>query len=154
MVPTYFGRLPHGPKGAYRETPRSGLPRRSSDQGEEPQPSCDGARVAKSQLFRNPRTDTTLPAMALREVRRCLTHVGVLTPRPAAFALLFVYTVVVDHLWRRAEMVFARHSCNERNDPCYSARRTPGHADSKLDELLKVHGDAKNSLMTIDNKES
>jgi low affinity Fe/Cu permease len=91
-----------------------------------------------------------------KKIRTWLTHIGVLTARPAAFAVFLTYGA----LW----MVFG----NGLEWHSLATLATWGmtlviqraeHRDTqaihaKLDELLKVHGDAKNSLMTIDDTDA
>lgn len=94
--------------------------------------------------------------MDMKEIRGWLTNVGVLAARPAAFAVFLAYAA----LW----VVFG----NGLEWHSLATLATWGmtlviqraeHRDTqaihaKLDELLKVHGDAKNSLMTIDDKDA
>ncbi|WP_027576331.1 low affinity iron permease family protein [Bradyrhizobium sp. WSM1743] len=94
--------------------------------------------------------------MALKEVRGWLTNIGVLAARPAAFVVFLVYAA----LW----VVFGNG--REWHSPATLATwgmtlviqraeyRDTQAIHAKLDELLKVHGDAKNSLMSIDDKDA
>ncbi len=102
------------------------------------------------------RVGATLAAMALKEVRLLLTNVGVFAASPAAFVIFLIYCA----LWITLGDGLKWHS--------FATLATWGmtlliqraeHRDTqaihaKLDELLKVHGDAKNSLMTIDEKDA
>lgn len=94
--------------------------------------------------------------MVGKEIRSWLTNIGVLAARPAAFVVFLAYAA----LW----VVFG----NGLEWHSLATLATWGmtlviqraeHRDTqaihaKLDELLKVHGDAKNSLMTIDDKDA
>lgn len=94
--------------------------------------------------------------MAPSEVRAWLTNIGVLAARPGAFAVFLLYAA----LW----IIFG-------NGPDWHSLATlatwgmtlviqrAGHRDTqaihaKLDGLLKVHDDAKNSLMNIDDRDA
>src|SRR5215210_7144498 len=94
--------------------------------------------------------------MASKRAREWLTDIGVLTARPAAFAIFALYAV--------AWIVFG----NGLEWHSFATLATWGmtlvieraeHRDTqaihaKLDELLKVNGDAKNELMSIDDKDA
>ncbi|WP_342739731.1 low affinity iron permease family protein [Bradyrhizobium sp. B117] len=132
-----------------RNLPRVRAPK-ALDQGEEPPASrtVEGRGTDKS--------SATLIAMALKEVRGWLTNIGVLAARPAAFVVFLVYAA----LW----MVFGKglewHSlATLATWGMTLVIQRAEHRDTqaihaKLDELLKVHGDAKNSLMNIDDKDA
>ncbi|MCK1423577.1 low affinity iron permease family protein [Bradyrhizobium sp. 180] len=94
--------------------------------------------------------------MAPSEVRAWLTNIGVLAARPGAFAVFLLYAA----LW----IIFG----NGRDWHSLATLATwgmtlviqrAGHRDTqaihaKLDGLLKVHDDAKNSLMNIDDRDA
>jgi len=94
--------------------------------------------------------------MAPKKAREWLTDIGVLTARPAAFAIFALYALV----W----IVFG----NGLEWHSFATLATWGmtlviqraeHRDTqaihaKLDELLKVNGDANNKVMLIDEKDA
>ncbi len=136
LVPTYFGQ-PAAWAGRRLVSKHRDRAYGGAVRGEEPQPCCHGARVVKSQLLRNPRTETTLVVMALREVRSWLTHVGVLTCRPVAFlAYAVLWIVFGDGLKWHSLVTLATWGMTlviQRAE-----HRDTQAMDGKLDELLKV----------------
>jgi low affinity Fe/Cu permease len=102
-------------------------------------------------------TDRTNPALtAMKEVRSWLTNIGVLAARPAAFVVFLVYGA----LWIAFGNGLEWHSlATLATWGMTLVIQRAEHRDTqaihaKLDELLKVHVDAKNSLMTIDDKDA
>ncbi|MCA1361276.1 low affinity iron permease family protein [Bradyrhizobium sp. IC3069] len=94
--------------------------------------------------------------MVVKEIRSWLTNIGVLTARPAAFVVFLAYAALWIVLGNGLEwhslatlatwgMTLVIQRAEHRDTQAIHA---------KLDELLKVHGDAKNSLMTIDDKDA
>ncbi|WP_027577093.1 low affinity iron permease family protein [Bradyrhizobium sp. WSM1743] len=94
--------------------------------------------------------------MALKQVRGWLTNIGVLVARPAAFVVFMVYGA----LWISFGNGLEWHSLAtlatwgmtlliQRAE-----NRDTQAIHAKLDELLKVHGEARNSLMTVDEKDA
>ena len=89
-------------------------------------------------------------------VRRQLTRFGVLTTHPAAFAIVLIYA----GLW----FVFQRETFDWHAVATLatwmmtlfitrSGHRDTQAIEAKLDELLRVHGDARNELIELDNRE-
>src|SRR4051794_14703577 len=94
--------------------------------------------------------------MVLKQVRGWLTHVGVLTSRPAAFAVFALYGIAWiafgDGLeWHQFAtlatwgMTLVIQRAEHRDTQAIHA---------KLDELLKVNGEANNRVMHIDDKDA
>jgi low affinity Fe/Cu permease len=89
-------------------------------------------------------------------VRRQLTRFGVLTTHPGAFAIVLIYA----GLWFVFQCeTFDRHAVATLATWMMTLFITrSGHRDTqaieaKLDELLRVHGDACNELIELDNRE-
>ncbi len=89
-------------------------------------------------------------------IRKVLTRLGELTTHPAAFGLLGVYTV----LWYVAEPeTFDWHAVATLVTllmTLFITRteyRDTQALQAKLDELLRVHGEARNSLTKLDDEE-
>ena len=109
-------------------------------------------------LALRPRTRFCSPTLAgmISHIRRQLTHFGVLTTHPAAFAIVLVYA----GLW----LVFQRETFDWHGVATLatwmmtlfitrSGHRDTQAIEAKLDELLRVHGDARNELMELDDRE-
>lgn len=94
--------------------------------------------------------------MAPKDVRGWLTNLGVLTARPAAFAVFLTYgtlwIVFGDGLKWHSLATLATWGMTLVIQRAEHRDTQALHA--KLDELLKVHRDAKNSLMSIDDKDA
>ncbi|TYL89129.1 low affinity iron permease family protein [Bradyrhizobium rifense] len=94
--------------------------------------------------------------MAFKEISNGLTQLGVLTARPAAFILYLVYCL----LWLCFGNGLEWHSlATLATWGMTLVIQRAEHRDTqaihaKLDELLKVHGDAKNDLMDVDEKDA
>jgi low affinity Fe/Cu permease len=94
--------------------------------------------------------------MALKLIRGWLTNVGVLAARPGAFVVFLSYAA----LWMILGNGFEWHSlATLATWGMTLVIQRAEHRDTqaihaKLDELLKVHGDAKNSLMAIDDTDA
>jgi low affinity Fe/Cu permease len=88
--------------------------------------------------------------------RHALTQLGVLTARPAAFVIFLAYaaawaTFDVESLnWHSLATLatWAMTLFIQRAE-----HRDTQAVHAKLDELLKVHGNAENDLMNVDDKE-
>ena len=89
-------------------------------------------------------------------IGRQLTRFGVLTTHPAAFAIVLVYA----GLW----LVFQRETFDWHAVATLatwmmtlfitrSGHRDTQAIEAKLDELLRVHGDARNELIELDDRE-
>jgi len=89
--------------------------------------------------------------------RHLLTELGVLTARPIAFVVFFIYAaawVILDRKslnWHSAATLatWAMTLFIQRAE-----HRDTQAIHAKLDELLKVHGEARNSLMTLDDEDA
>ena len=94
--------------------------------------------------------------MALQEVRGWLTNIGVLAARPAAFVVFLIYAalwvVFGDGLEWHSLATLATWGMTLVIQRAEHRDTQAIHA--KIDELLKVHGEAKNSLMNIDDKDA
>ena len=94
--------------------------------------------------------------MVMKQIRGWLTNVGVLVARPAAFVVFLAYAalwvVLGDGLEWHSLATLATWGMTLVIQRAEHRDTQAIHA--KLDELLKVHGDAKNSLMTIDDKDA
>jgi low affinity Fe/Cu permease len=94
--------------------------------------------------------------MAFHKIRKWLTDIGVLAARPAAFAVFAIYST----LWITLGDGLKWHSlATLATWGMTLVIQRAEHRDTqalhaKLDELLKVHGDAKNELMNIDDKDA
>ncbi|MVT51730.1 hypothetical protein GPL17_14640 [Bradyrhizobium yuanmingense] len=94
--------------------------------------------------------------MALQKVRSWLTDLGVLASRPAAFAVFVVYGL----LWAFVGGGLGWHDLATLSTWGMTlVIQRAEHRDTqalhaKLDELLRVNGDAKSSLMTLDDKDA
>ena len=89
-------------------------------------------------------------------VRRQLTRFGVLTTHPAAFAIVLIYAGLWFVLQRETFDWHAVATLATWMMTLFITRS--GHRDTqaieaKLDELLRVHGDARNELIELDNRE-
>ena len=97
-----------------------------------------------------------LPDMALQRARNWLTKAGVFTSRPAAFGLFAIYGVLWiafgDGLKWHPLATLATWGMTLLIQRAEHRDTQALHA--KLDELLKVHGDAKDSLMDVDDKDA
>ena len=105
---------------------------------------------------RNWPCSSTLAGMTSHIIGRQLTRFGVLTTHPAAFAIVLVYA----GLW----LVFQRETFDWHAVATLatwmmtlfitrSGHRDTQAIEAKLDELLRVHGDARNELMALDDRE-
>jgi low affinity Fe/Cu permease len=94
--------------------------------------------------------------MTSHPVRRWLTEIGVFTAHPAAFLVLVVYAA--------AWLVFQRETFDWHALATLATwfmtlviqraeHRDTQALHAKLDELLRVHGDARNDLMKLDQKD-
>lgn len=94
--------------------------------------------------------------MAWRKVRSWLTEAGVFTSRPAAFGLFATYGVLWivfgDGLRWHSFATLATWGMTLLIQRAEHRDTQAVHA--KLDELLKVHGNAKDSLMDVDEKDA
>ncbi|WP_346658387.1 low affinity iron permease family protein [Bradyrhizobium sp. 147] len=114
----------------------------------------NGSRVVE--LSGTDQSSATLIVMALKEIRGWLTNIGVLASRPAAFVVFLAYAA----LWFAFGNGLEWHSlATLATWGMTLVIQRAEHRDTqaihaKLDELLKVHGDAKNSLMNIDDKDA
>src|SRR5689334_1964988 len=94
--------------------------------------------------------------MALKMVRGWLTQIGVLTSRPVAFGIFVVYAiawiVLGDGLKWHSIAVLATWGMTLVIQRAEHRDTQAIHA--KLDELLKVHGDAKDEVMNIDDQDA
>ena len=94
--------------------------------------------------------------MAFDTIRKWLTQLGVLTSRPAAFAVFAVYAIA----WLAFGNGLEWHSlATLATWGMTLVIQRAEHRDTqaihaKLDELLKVNCDAKNELMSIDDKDA
>ena len=88
--------------------------------------------------------------------RGLLTHIGVLTARPAAFVVYMLYCVAWiifgDHLEWHSVATLATWGMTLVIQRAEHRDTQAIHA--KLDELLKVNGDANNEIMSIDKKDA
>jgi low affinity Fe/Cu permease len=97
-----------------------------------------------------------LTTLAFQKVRSWLTDLGVLASRPAAFAVFVVYGL----LWAFIGGGLGWHDLATLSTWGMTlVIQRAEHRDTqalhaKLDELLRVNGDAKNSLMTLDDKDA
>jgi low affinity Fe/Cu permease len=94
--------------------------------------------------------------MVLKQVRGWLTHVGVLTSRPAAFAVFALYGIAWiafgDGLEWHSIATLATWGMTLVIQRAEHRDTQAIHA--KLDALLKVHGDADDELMSVDDKDA
>lgn len=94
--------------------------------------------------------------MVMKDVRGWLTNIGVLTARPAAFGVFLTYgalwVVFGDGLRWHSLATLATWGMTLVIQRAEHRDTQALHA--KLDELLKVHRDAKDSLMTIDDRDA
>jgi low affinity Fe/Cu permease len=94
--------------------------------------------------------------MGLKTIRAWLTKVGVLAAHPAAFGVFLSYAalwiIFGDGLRWHSLAVLATWGMTLVIQRAEHRDTQAIHA--KLDELLKVHGDAKNSLMSIDDTDA
>jgi low affinity Fe/Cu permease len=94
--------------------------------------------------------------MVLQKARTWLTRIGVLRARPAAFAVFAIYgilwIILGDGLKWHSLATLATWGMTLVIQRAEHRDTQALHA--KLDELLKVHGDAKNELMNIDKKDA
>jgi low affinity Fe/Cu permease len=99
---------------------------------------------------------TAFPEMALENVRGWLTQMGVLTARPAAFAIFALYAVAWITIGNGLEwhslatlatwgMTLLIQRAEHRDTQAVHA---------KLDELLKATHRANNDIMRIDDKDA
>ncbi|WP_244941339.1 low affinity iron permease family protein [Bradyrhizobium yuanmingense] len=97
-----------------------------------------------------------MTTLALQKVRSWLTDLGVLASRPAAFAVFVVYGL----LWAFVGGGLGWHDLATLSTWGMTlVIQRAEHRDTqalhaKLDELLRVNGDAKSSLMTLDDKDA
>jgi len=88
--------------------------------------------------------------------RHWLTKIGEWTARPSAFVIVVVYAI----FW----LVFDRHSFNWHGAATLATwimtlfiqraeHRDTQALQAKLDELLRVHGDARSELTRLDDRE-
>lgn len=94
--------------------------------------------------------------MAPQALRGWLTQAGVFTSRPAAFAIFVVYGLlwitIGDGLKWHSLAVLATWGMTLLIQRAEHRDTQALHA--KLDELLKVHGDAQDELMNVDDKDA
>lgn len=94
--------------------------------------------------------------MALQRARKWLTKAGVFASRPAAFGLFVIYGALWiafgDGLNWHPLATLATWGMTLLIQRAEHRDTQALHA--KLDELLKVHGDAKHSLMDVDDKDA
>lgn len=98
----------------------------------------------------------TLAVMVLKEFRASLTNIGVLAAHPSAFVVFLIYgalwIIFGDGLRWHSLATLATWGMTLVIQRAEHRDTQAIHA--KLDELLKVHGNAKNSLMTVDEKDA
>ena len=93
--------------------------------------------------------------MELAQGRHWLTHLGVMTARPAAFVVFIAYAIAwaifgelewhsIATLATWAMTLFIQRA----------EHRDTQAIHAKLDELLKVNADARNELMQVDQKDA
>ncbi len=93
--------------------------------------------------------------MEIAQGRHLLTHLGVLTSRPAAFIVFVIYAIAwatFGHLdWHSVATLatWAMTLFIQRAE-----HRDTQAIHAKLDELLKVNVDARNELMGVDDKDA
>jgi low affinity Fe/Cu permease len=101
-------------------------------------------------------SEPLLPVMAPQALRGWLTQAGVFTSRPAAFAIFVVYGLlwitIGDGLKWHSLAVLATWGMTLLIQRAEHRDTQALHA--KLDELLKVHGDAQDELMNVDDKDA
>jgi low affinity Fe/Cu permease len=94
--------------------------------------------------------------MALQRVRTWLTEAGVFASRPAAFGLFVTYGALWiafgDGLEWHSLATLATWGMTLLIQRAEHRDTQALHA--KLDELLKVHGDARDSLISVDDKDA
>jgi low affinity Fe/Cu permease len=94
--------------------------------------------------------------MPLKKIRGWLTQIGVLASRPAAFAVFALYAIawitLGDGLEWHSIAVLATWGMTLIIQRAEHRDTQALHA--KLDELLKVNGDANSQLMRIDDKDA
>ena len=92
----------------------------------------------------------------MENVRRWLTEMGVLTSRPAAFAvfLLFGFSWIVFGNGLEWHSLATLATWGMTLVIQRAEHRDTQAIHAKLDELLKVHGDAEDELMSIDDKDA
>lgn len=94
--------------------------------------------------------------MPLKKIRGWLTQIGVLASRPAAFAVFALYAIawitLGDGLEWHSIAVLATWGMALVIQRAEHRDTQALHA--KLDELLKVNGDANSQLMRIDDKDA
>src|ERR1700743_2958832 len=89
-------------------------------------------------------------------LRRLLTELGVLTARPIAFIIFAFYALAWACFARRALDWHSIATLATWAMTLFSQRaehRDTQAIHAKLDELLKVHGQAENDLMHLDDEE-
>jgi low affinity Fe/Cu permease len=95
--------------------------------------------------------------MTPQPVRRWLTDLGVFAAHPAAFAIIVVYAV--------AWLLFQRETFDWHAVATLATwfmtlviqreeHRDTQALHAKLDELLRVHGDARNDLIKLDQRDA
>src|SRR3954464_7331595 len=94
--------------------------------------------------------------MVPNKSREWLTHIGVLVSRPAAFVLFAIYGAAWIVLGNGLEWhSFATLATWGMTLVIQRAEHRDTQAiHAKLDELLKVNGDANNKIMLIDEKDA
>ena len=94
--------------------------------------------------------------MVPQQLRGWLTQAGVFASRPAAFAIFVVYALlwitIGDGLRWHSLAVLATWGMTLLIQRAEHRDTQALHA--KLDELLKVHGDAKDELVNVDKKDA
>jgi low affinity Fe/Cu permease len=92
----------------------------------------------------------------MENIRRWLTEMGVLASRPAAFAVFLLYgfswIVFGNGLEWHSLATLATWGMTLVIQRAEHRDTQAIHA--KLDELLKVHGDAQDELMSVDEKDA
>src|SRR4051812_962332 len=90
------------------------------------------------------------------EVRHWLTHLGVLTARPAAFGIFLIYAAA----WTAFGDIWDWHSIATLATWSMTLfiqraeHRDTQAIHAKLDELLRANGEARDDLMKIDDNDA
>ena len=106
--------------------------------------------------WRNTAAKPALAAMSLAHPKEWLTWLGTATARPSAFLVFLAYVLAwllfgKDLDWHSVATLatWAMTLFIQRAE-----HRDTQALHAKLDELLKVHDDAKSSLMNVDDKDA
>jgi low affinity Fe/Cu permease len=108
-------------------------------------------------IEKRPRIPRSLQIRIKDRLRHSLTELGVLTARPIAFVVFLIYAtawVILDRKsldWHSVATLatWAMTLFIQRAE-----HRDTQAIHAKLDELLKVHGEAQNSLMKLDDEDA